>query len=214
MPAVLRSWCVLFLLLPAVARGAFLQWTVTNGGNDHYYTYVDMPTTWQQAAELAAAITFYGQPGYLATITSEGENNFIIDNFDQRGWLGGSDAAVEGEWRWVVGPEAGELFFVGQYPDPLRHTLIYSDWGGNEPNDYDNTQFGFPYPGEDYLQFDPARGGEWNDSPGDPQIYDGFYVEFSAIPEPASLLLCGEAALFAMAVAWRKLAKFRSSRVV
>ncbi|REK17729.1 MAG: hypothetical protein DWQ37_05670 [Planctomycetota bacterium] len=197
---------VLALFLTAGARGATIEWLVANGGNGHFYNWVGIESTWQEAFDMAASMTHNGMPGYLATITSEAENNFIIGNFNQRGWLAGSDAAVEGEWRWVAGPETGELFFVGEYPDPNRQTLIYADWGGNEPNDYDNTQFGFPYPGEDYLQFDPARGGEWNDSPGAPQTDAGFYVEFGPIvPEPASLLMMGQAGLIALALAWRKL---------
>jgi hypothetical protein len=143
------KWAALGLLLggfagPSVGQAAILQWPAASGGNDHYYMHVAQTVTWQEAADLAAAFTFNGLPGYLATITSAGENNFIINNYNQRGWLGGSDAAVEGEWRWMFGPEAGQMFFKGKYPDPARVTLIYSDWGGNEPNDYDNTRFGFP----------------------------------------------------------------------
>jgi len=178
----LVAFCLfVFALLPTAARGATIQWLVGNGGNGHFYDYVPGATTWGQAETKAAAMTFNGMPGYLTTITSAAENNFIIGNFNQRGFLGGSDAAVEGEWRWVVGPEAGQLFFVGQYPDPNRHTVIYSDWGGNEPNNFGT--------GEDYLEFDPARGGEWNDAAGAPHLYDGYYVEFSAVPEPSSFVL-------------------------
>jgi hypothetical protein len=142
--------------------------------------------------------------GYLATVTSAAENNFLIANFNLRGFLGGSDAEVEGDWRWVVGPEAGQLFFQGEYPDPNRETLIYSDWGGNEPNDFDNRPFGFPYAGEDYLQFDPERGSEWNDVPGDPYMSDGYYVEFSAIPEPSAFALAGIAAIALLTYAARR----------
>ena len=50
---------------------------------------------------------------------------------------------------------------------------------------------GFPYPGEDYLAFDTLAGGEWNDIPGAPHTYSGFYVEFgeTVIPEPSSLIV-------------------------
>jgi len=147
--AFLRSCFVFALLLPAVACGTSIEWPVSSGGNGHFYDFVRGSITWSEAVAKAASLVHDGQTGYLATITSEGENNFIINHFNERGWLGGSDAAVEGEWRWVVGPEAGQLFFQGEYPDPNRHTLIYSDWGDNEPNDFDNTRFGFPYPGED-----------------------------------------------------------------
>jgi len=134
----------------------------------------------------------------LATITSEGENDFIIDNFFKKGYLGGSDADVEGDWRWVVGPEAGQLFFQGEYPDPNRHTFIYSDWGGNEPNDY------VPVGGEDYLHFDNARGGEWNDCSDYPGYVPGFYVEFGGgvIPEPSTLIVWSLLGALGITVGW------------
>jgi hypothetical protein len=178
------------MLVPAAARGLPIEWPVASGGNGHFYTYISRESNWDTAVALASVLVYNGQQGYLATITSAAENDFIIDNFNQQGFLGGSDAAVEGQWRWVTGPEAGELFFVGEYPDPNRQTLIYADWGSNEPNDFDNTPNGFPYPGEDYLQFSPLRGGEWNDVPGDPYLSDGFYVEFAA-PEPGGFVLWG-----------------------
>jgi len=189
--ALLLSCSVLW---PSISRGAILEWPVSAGGNGHFYTYIETPASWDEARELAAGMQHQGQFGYLATITSALENNFLIANFNQMGFLGGSDAAVEGEWRWVVGPEAGQLFFRGEYPDPNRQTLIYADWGSNEPNDFDNTPFGFPYPGEDYLNFSPENGIEWNDVAGAPFESRGFYVEF-AVPEPASIILLGLASL-------------------
>ena len=158
--------CIVFACLcPGVAYAAPIQWTTAAGGNGHYYDFIPTQISWTDAEAAVSALSFDGLPGYLATITTAAENNFITANFNQLGWLGGSDAAVEGDWRWVGGPEAGQLFFVGQYPDPNRQTIIYSDWGSNEPNNFDNTPYGFPYPGEDYLEFDPRPGGKWNDAP-------------------------------------------------
>ncbi len=170
-----------------------IQWRVEDGGNGHWYEHVPEVTVWVVALDTASSMVHDGMDGYLATITSEVENTFLIDNFFQVGFLGGSDAQVEGEWRWTAGPEAGQLFFRGAYPDPNRQTLIYTDWGGNEPNDYDNTVYGFPYAGEDYLVFGTRAGGEWNDIPGAPYTSTGFYVEFGGtpIPEPGSLVTLG-----------------------
>jgi hypothetical protein len=54
------------------------------------------------------------------TITDVAENTFVGDLVGPFGpypngvaWIGGSDAAVEGQWRWVDGPEAGDLFWNG-----------------------------------------------------------------------------------------------------
>lgn len=161
----------------AATDGA-VQWSIEDGGNGHFYDYVEGDFTWSEARDMAASMVHDGLHGYLTTITSEEENNFIADNLFHMGFLGGSDAEVEGDWKWVVGPETGQLFFRGEYPDPDRETLIYADWGGNEPNDFDNTPFDFPYAGEDFLVFVTRGDGEWNDIPGDPYT-SGFHVEFS-----------------------------------
>ena len=49
----------------------------------------------------------------MATITSSDEQDEIKRQLEgaivgQQLWLGGSDAGVEGEWRWVEGPEGEE----------------------------------------------------------------------------------------------------------
>jgi hypothetical protein len=75
-----------------------------------------------------------GVNGYLATITSAAENNFLATTFPTfnglaLAWLGGYVAA-DGTGTWVVGPNAGLNFSVGQTPLPGQ----YANWGGIEPN--------------------------------------------------------------------------------
>ena len=86
----------------------------------HYYRFVSNPgKSWTAARDEAAATKYYGLQGYLATITSLAENNFIQTKTKGVGWIGASDAAVEGDWRWVTGPEGledsgqGRLFWRG-----------------------------------------------------------------------------------------------------
>ncbi|MDZ4780237.1 MAG: lectin-like protein [Planctomycetia bacterium] len=145
--------------------------------------------TWDDARAAAESFTLKGVRGHLATITSAEESDFLNRNFHLESlWIGASDAAIEGEWRWVVGPEAGELFWLGAADG---QALGYANWGGNEPN-------GFT-PDEDYAEFNSlttAVQGTWNDytSVQDP---NRFLVEFSVVPEPSSyaLLTIGGAAL-------------------
>jgi hypothetical protein len=99
-------------------------------GEEHYYEQIQVPggTTWQNARLQAETMTYNGSKGYLATITSASENNFVQQRMIQAGfstnaWLGGSDAAQEGVWQWVTGPDA---------PMPMT----YNNWAVGEPSNY------------------------------------------------------------------------------
>lgn len=99
---------------------------ITSGGDasyydstGSYYQYVSTSLTWDDARAAAAASTLNGMTGYLATVTSAGEFDFIKAKAGaSQIWLGGTDAAVEGEWRWIDDPgvpvdEAGVQFWQG-----------------------------------------------------------------------------------------------------
>ena len=88
----------------------------------HFYRFINKPgISWTNAKAEASSpdMKYYGLQGYLATISSSGENDFIQQKTNGVGWIGASDAAVEGEWRWVTGPEGtedggkGRLFWRG-----------------------------------------------------------------------------------------------------
>ncbi len=174
------------LALSQAAEAAPVQWTVGSGGNDHWYEYVATPGTYSQA-ETGAAATI---GGYLATITSTGENAFITGLLTPdvaAAYLGGTDTATEGTWVW------GTL-------EPFS----YTNWTAGEPNDSG---------GEDYLSIYGAFAvalwggdrpiGSWNDVNADYQF--GYVVEYnvSPVPLPAALPLFG-AGLAAFGVFARK----------
>ena len=70
-----------------------------------------------EAEAEAEAARYYNLKGYLTTITSSAENNYIkdrirkADNTYPAGWTGGSDIQNENTWRWMGGPEDGQIFF-------------------------------------------------------------------------------------------------------
>jgi hypothetical protein len=79
--------------------------------------------------------------GYLVTVTTAAENNFIY-NLWPSGWIGLTDEITEGTWRWVTG-----------------ETYSYTSWNPGEPNNAGN---------EDYVQF--VGGGKWNDLPNNQSL--------------------------------------------
>lgn len=179
-----NSWSRLAAAAALTLGSSLVQAQVLNPANGHYYQYVPNAVSWADAVAAAAASSFNGLPGYLVTVTSAQESDFIFGSVTTAtSWAGGTDAGNEGTWRWVTGPEAGTVFWQN------GTTLTYARWAAGEPNNCCG--------GENLLHINWS-GAAWND------IYlglsYGYVVEYSApIPEPgtAALLALGVAALVA-----------------
>ncbi|WP_426062321.1 lectin-like protein, partial [Hymenobacter sp. B1770] len=123
----------------------------------HYYEFVSAPgICWTDAKAAAAARTYEGMQGYLATITFAGEKDFLVNRAQGQYWFGASDAGVEGEWRWQTGPEAGQLIWRG---GPTGIGAAYTHWLPGQPDDFKNQ---WRPQGEDYAQF-YGNSWLWND---------------------------------------------------
>ena len=139
-----------------------------NPENGHYYEYVSAPgMTWEAARAEAESRELFGLKGYLATVTSAEENAFITPKLGGDGWMGASDAAIEGQWRWVTGPEAGTLFWTGTGSGSSVDGN-YENWGDGEPNNAGE---------EDYAHFISSNG-KWNDYAFDNGAIGGYIVEY------------------------------------
>ena len=154
---------------------------------DHFYEFVDSERiTWQQAKIEAETRTYYGRQGYLATLISQEEAEFAGKQAQGTGWIGASDEETEGEWKWVTGPEAGTVFWIGQVSGT---TPNFAFWNNNEPNDFRGND---PV-GEDYAHItnpnlQNAIPGSWNDLPnsGGTGLYipQGYIVEYGSPGDP------------------------------
>ncbi|MEO9805451.1 MAG: C-type lectin domain-containing protein [Reichenbachiella sp.] len=87
--------------------------------NDHLYYISDARTSWTNANDLA------NRHGHLVTITSEEENQFIL-NIIGEGivWIGLHDSNTEGDFEWVT----GEL-------------VDYTNWRAGEPNNLNDGDY-------------------------------------------------------------------------
>lgn len=113
--------------------------TITNdtfyrSTNAHYYQYIPYSTgttgAWTDAYDAAKLMTYMGQSGYLATITSQSEDEYVNAlSSGKTGWLGGTSmahaltggtmyydgftpaASNPSGWYWACGPEKGNVFY-------------------------------------------------------------------------------------------------------
>ena len=106
----------------------------------HYYQLYPNNTvsSYDQALQYCKA-----RGGYLATLTSKEENDFVFNYMKSQGYssayFGLTDASVEGTWKWSNG-----------------ETVSYTNWHKGEPNG-ENSR-------EDYAQFYwKYSDGSWND---------------------------------------------------
>ena len=129
------------------------------GGKWNLYQAINRPTTWLLAEEAARAMSApVGEKkiaGHLASIHSEGENQFLLRMLEKipHAWIGLNDRRLEafrdraGTWEWSTG-----------------EPVTYFKWGAIEPNNASTPNNGGD---EDGVVMDsenrPGRYGRWTD---------------------------------------------------
>ena len=110
--------------------------------NGHYYKVYEIDKLWNDAKTYCESVG-----GYLATVTSKEENEFLMSIIgDYYCFLGGTDIESENVWKWVTG-----------------ETWSYTNWMTGEPNNGDNVN-----EGQDFLTIYGSNGdagtyGKWDD---------------------------------------------------
>ncbi len=98
----------------------------------HAYFLSDEVATPEEAHARAIALG-----GHLVTINSAQENTFISSLSPDRIWIGFTDRAEEGTFKWVT-----------------NEPVVYTNWNTGEPNNFNN---------EDWAVMNWGPNGTWND---------------------------------------------------
>lgn len=129
--------------------------------NGHYYYIYKDEKSWSDANDYCKSLS-----GYLATITTQEEQNFIQQylaqvtagataandageptTWEKEVWIGATDSRFEGDWEWANGEK-----------------FEYTNWGTNQPDDSWGQDYGVMLnhlrEGSDYS----ITAGQWDDS--------------------------------------------------
>ncbi|MGF1600069.1 MAG: lectin-like protein [Acidimicrobiales bacterium] len=138
-------------------------------GNLYEYVATGSAITWTDARAAALARTFGPFTGHLANLSSQEENDVALAELTGNTWIGTSDEAIEGEWRWMDGPEAGQLFWLGA-GSPSGGSVQggnYNNWQSGEPNNAGGEHYAHMFSGS----------GDWNDYPNSLSV-TGYLTEY------------------------------------
>lgn len=182
---------------------------------EHYYARIDDDgILWSEAYKVASQLQFNGLQGYLVTITSEAEHNFIYQSLGSiRAWMGAASILNAEDITYNTNdiawqPATNELAhsksfgYSTQNDDNIK---LYWRWAagpeaGNkvfEEGAYTNFKAGEPNnysTGEWCGEYGHDAGGVWNDYPDYASDIQGYYIEFGGFPdetmetEPVSLV--------------------------
>lgn len=166
--------------------------------NGHFYEYYSTSGSWTSAKSTAAGRSYFGQEGYLATITSQAENSFISVLIGQNSWIGCSDnysqlnsalgytafasqSASDGNYYWVAGPERGmKISAANAWASGGIAAVsgVYNNWSSGEPNDWPG--YSTSNPGEEDYGHMYTGSGSWNDFANSQSI--GSVFEYGGMP--------------------------------
>lgn len=156
--------------------------------NGHFYKPMSWPSgvSGGDAAYLtiksnASSTTFKGQTGYLVTITSSDEQNFIQANVPTSNILIAlTDRLQEGVWKWDAGPESGTTIKTANSGGEVVGQ--YNNWCSGEPNNWGS--------GENYTVTKWGGGNCWNDygpaASSFPGSIGGYVIEYGTWTDPAN----------------------------
>lgn len=115
----------------------------SSAGRD--YWFCDTERNWQTARDKCRAVPNFD----LVVINNATENAFVRSHVPDDSWIGASDIAAEGVWRWA---ETGTQFWQGNYNGSAVGGA-YTNWSSLQPNSSS----------EDCAIIDDASSAKWSD---------------------------------------------------
>jgi YHS domain-containing protein len=92
--------------------------------NGHAYWFCNAPASWETARRACASARMS-----MVRIDDAGENDFTKAKAPNKFWLGASDSAADGQWRWLAGDA---LFWTGgNGGQPVGG--LFTAWAANNP---------------------------------------------------------------------------------
>ena len=172
-PSILVTSLACVAALSSSVHAELRQWSAAEGGNDHWYDIIVTPLQSWMAAKAQAE----SMGGYLASITSQSENDWLWNSFN----IGGTPEywAQTGPWPGYDGP------VFGAYRD---ENDVWS-WVSGEPFEWSNFNWS-TNPGEAGAQF-IAQTPFWDDIGVNGGTSAGgnvaFVIEYN-VPAPATFI--------------------------
>jgi len=152
----------------------------------HYRAFENVGATYTFAESACSRQTLYGLRGYLATITSEAENDIVATKLFADGWLSGSDAQGK-TWVMTSGPENQVPFWTGPASSLGGQAVkgAFTNWSPpNNTNLYGepiiNTGVGGTT-GNDRVYL--SRSGYWESRVSDTTNSNGYVCEFGGMTD-------------------------------
>ena len=144
-------------------------WDSISGGNDHTYAVLKMTQNWTEANAVAPTLMQGADNGYLATITTQEENDFILNSVITGA---GNQPSVLNQFY------LGAFWISGSWTWQTGEPFSFENWSPTEPNNV-GTETVIAIWG--FGETDPRRpAGTWNNTLPD-DSFNRFAIQWSII---------------------------------
>ena len=171
----------------------------------HYYQAFTNNVSWYSALSFASVQSYRGLQGYLVTITSKTEDDFVNNSVVKPSattgysfssgyksfWIGASDEYLEGTWIWMSGPETGQTVYQYSGNNNTQYENFYLPVYSLGSADADYLFSNVPVENASIIFPGNINRIFWDDISNFPTISgqsgNGFVVEYGGLPATYSI---------------------------